>query len=293
MYSFLHCAQGDRTIEEFGLDVKRKTTSVTSEFEDPQHPGFIKTDLLVNCVLLKGVNKEMNPLITNLLTSPTSNLRNMTATSIMDSFRKYKNNAIANNENRQLSNSNPNPNPRNRNNHQPNQSTAALATNSNSSPRPTKDNHYQFPHHPHSRDTVSPVNSGSPKGDPTLAHCTHCLKAGYISNKHTASNCFDLARFDKDTAAARNSLPPTPANNAWNQQAALARTQQAHTATQQANLHAALATPSGQAALSAAYMQGVNNSAGQSQIDQAALARLGTAFRGDDTDVQSAGGGPQ
>ena len=285
MYSFLHCSQGDRTLEEFGLDVKHKTTSVISEFEDLHNPGYIKTSLLVNCVLLKGVNKEMAPLITNLLTSPTSNLRSMTDVSIMASFRKFKNNTIANNQNRQLSNQNPNPKNRTQQHNAP---TAALATPHNPFSRPPKENKYKFPDHPHSRETVTPVNSGKHKGDPALPHCTHCLKAGYISNNHTVEECYDLGRFVRDTDAARKLLPPTPANSAWNQQAALARTQQAQSTTQQANLHAALATPSGQAALSAAYMQGVNNSAGQLQIDQAALARLGTAYG---TDDHAAGGG--
>ena len=102
MYSFLHCTQGTETLDEFAQDVKQKTINVTSQFEDLDHPGYIKTSLLVNCVLLKGVNNEMKPLINNLLTSSTSNLRQMTETSILTSFRKFKNNTIANNENRQL-----------------------------------------------------------------------------------------------------------------------------------------------------------------------------------------------
>ena len=296
LYSFLHCTQSGRSLEEFGSDVKHKATSVVTEFEDPKHPGYIKTELLVNCVLLKGVDKDMSPLITNLLTSNTSKLRDMTSTSIMTSFRQFKNNTTANNQNRQTPNSNPNPNPTPKNHRpQPHTHTAALAT--PNTPPTKKETAYHFPNHPWSRPTVA-LNSVAPKGDPTKPYCPHCYQAGYISNHHgphTTQPCFDHVRFEKDSAEAkRTPTSPTPTNTAWNQQAALARTQQAQTITQQATLQAALATPSGQAALAAAFMQGATSTS-QSQIDQAALESLHTradrAYRGDGADEHAAGGG--
>ena len=90
IYAFIHCSQGTKTLDEFALDVKTKTTNLITQFEDNDHPGYIRTSLLVNCVLIKGVNNEMKPLINNLLTSSTSNLRQMTETSILASFRKFK-----------------------------------------------------------------------------------------------------------------------------------------------------------------------------------------------------------
>ena len=289
LYSFLQCTQGNRSLEEFAQDVKNKKISVTSEFEDAKHPGFISTELLVNCVLLKGVDKSMAPLIMQLLTASTSSLRSMTPASILAHYRQFQNNISVNNQNRQPTNPNPKPHPHST------PHTAALATPNSNNKSPQKENSYKYPEHPHSRPTV-PLNSVNPKGDLSLPYCSYCAKAGYVSNHHgphTKFACFDKTRFEKDRAEAHQPSSSTAVNTAWNQQAALARTQ-SQTNTQQANINAALATPSGQAALSTAYMQGAE-SAHQAIIDQAALTRLNTstfqAYQGDGTDDHAAGGG--
>ena len=290
LFAFLNCSQGDSSLEDFGQDVKLKKTNVAAAFEDPDNAGFIRTSLLTNAVLLRGVNKSMAPLITNLLTAPNSNLHTMTETSILSQFRQFTNNSIAHQQNRQPTTPNNTPKPKPTNNHTTH--TAALATPTTNNPKPP--NAYTYPSHPHSRPSVTPVGNHTPKGILADPHCPHCVKAGWISNHHgphTNKPCHDKARFDQDQAQAQQTRTPTPTNTAWNQQAAHARSQQSH-ATTQANLHAALATPAGQAALSTAYMQGVTN-ANNAQIDQDTLTRLntGTAYRGDGSDDHAAGGG--
>jgi hypothetical protein len=140
-----------------------------------------------NCLYLIGVNSSMRPFL-NTLMSKTAKLRDFTPEGLFSDMRSWSATDKVLNSTRPPKNPKPN---KDKGKTTPSEGTQALLSHSSGESCWSASN-------PHSRPRNTP---DGPKGNPSLPHCSHCYKNGYVLNNHTKESCKDLLRLSNPPSA--------------------------------------------------------------------------------------------
>ena len=179
--------QDSLSLEDFGNNVDDAMKLFTDQFcTDPHNPTMVDANDIHNCLYLIGVNNSMRPFL-NTIMSKTAKLRDFTPEGLFSDMCSWSATNKVLNSTRPLKNPKPN---KDKGKTIPSESTQALLSHSSGESCWSAFN-------PHSR----PRNlTDGPKGNPSLPHCSHCFKNGYVFNNHTKDGCKDLLRLSSPQA---------------------------------------------------------------------------------------------